>query len=151
MRDNETRMAELRLDCELRQGEIASVLNVKRNTYSKWENCINDIPLNKSNELAVYYHTSLDYLFGLSHSRNFTPEYDKIDYQKLCKRLLQIRKEAKLSQEELSTKLGFLQRTYAHYENGDRIPTTLKLLTIAQFYNVSFDYLVGRSNDKEIK
>lgn len=37
---------------------------VKRNTYSKWENMINDMKLEKSNELANYYETSLDYLLG---------------------------------------------------------------------------------------
>ncbi len=146
-----TRYEELRLDCELKQGDIANVLGVKRNTYSKWENCINDMKLDKSNALANYYQTSLDYLLGLSHVRNFIPEHYKIDYKKLVERLLQLRKDKKLTQEELSNKLGFLQRTYAYYESGKRIPTTLKLLVIAQYYDISFDYLVGRTDNKEIK
>lgn len=146
-----TRYEELRLDCELKQGDIANVLNVKRNTYSKWENCINDMPLDKSNDLANYYQTSLDYLLGLSHIRNFIPEHNKINYKILSERLLELRKDAKLTQEELSNKLGFLQRTYAYYESGERVPTTLKLLVIAQYYDVSSDYLVGRSNIKEIR
>ena len=65
-------------------------------------------------------------------------------YQSMMKKL-------KLTQEELSNKLGFLQRTYAYYESGERVPTTLKLLVIAQYYDVSSDYLVGRSNIKEIR
>lgn len=146
-----TRYEELRLDLELKQGDIANILNVKRNTYSKWENCINDMPLDKSNDLANHYQTSLDYLLGLSHIRNFIPENNKIDYKILSERLLKLRKDSKLTQEELSNKLGFLQRTYAYYESGERIPTTLKLLVIAQYYGVSSDYLVGRSNIKEIK
>lgn len=146
-----TRYEELRLDCELKQGDIANILDVKRNTYSKWENCINDMPLDKSNELANYYQTSLDYLLGLSHERNFIPNNNKINYKILAERLLRLRKENKLTQEELSDKLGFLQRTYAYYESGDRIPTTLKLLVIAQFYKISFDYLVGKSDIRKIK
>ena len=39
------RYAELRLDAEKRQGDIAEILNVKTNTYSKWENCINDMSI----------------------------------------------------------------------------------------------------------
>lgn len=42
-----TRYEELRLDFEKKQGEIAEVLGVKRNTYSKWENMINDMKLEK--------------------------------------------------------------------------------------------------------
>ena len=146
-----TRYEELRLDSELKQGDIANILKVKRNTYSKWENCINDMSLDKSNELANYYQTSLDYLLGLSHVRNYVPENNKIDYEILSKRLLELRKGNKLTQEELSNKLGFIQRTYAYYESGERVPTTLKLLVIAQYYKVSSDYLVGRTNIKEIK
>lgn len=146
-----TRYEELRLDCELKQGDIAAILGVKRNTYSKWENFINDMPLEKSNALANYYRTSLDYLLGLSYVRNFITEHEKIDYKKLVERLLQLRKDKKLTQEELSNKLGFLQRTYAYYESGERIPTTLKLLVIAQYYDVSMDYLVGRTDNMEIK
>lgn len=145
-----TRYEELRLDCEKNQSEIAEVLNVKRNTYSKWENCINDMTLEKSNELANYYETSLDYLLGLSHKRNLMPERKTINYKLLAKRIGDLRKEMGMTQEYLSDKLGFPQRTYANYENGDRIPTTLKLLVIAQFYDVSSDYLVGRSDSKKI-
>ena len=146
-----TRYEELRLDSEKKQGEIAEFLSVKRNTYSKWENCINDMPLEKSNELANYYVTSLDYLLGLSHKRNHITERNTIDFKILAKRLYELRKEVEITQEELSEKLGFPQHTYAHYECGDRFPTTLKLLVVATYYNVSVDYLTGRSDDKEIK
>lgn len=146
-----TRYEELRLDSELDQIDIAKVLKVKRNTYSKWENCINDMPLEMSNSLSNYYETSMDYLLGLSHKRSHLTERNTIDYSLLSKRILSLRKQNKLTQEELSDKLGFTQRAYAYYENGERIPKTLKLLIIAQFYNVSSDYLLGRTDDKEIK
>lgn len=146
-----TRYEELRLDFEKSQIEIANMLGVKRNTYSKWENCINDMSLENSNKLSIYYETSLDYLLGLSHKRNHIPERKYINYKLLSKRMLNLRKESGLTQEELSDKLGFTQRAYAYYENGERIPKTLKLLIIAQFYNVSSDYLTGRSDNKKIR
>ncbi len=146
-----TRYEELRLDYEKRQGDIANVLSVKRNTYSKWENYINDMPIEKSNELSNYYNSSLDYLLGLSNNRNYVTERNTIDFEKLSKRLLETRKKRKITQDALGDKLGFNQRTYAHYEKGDRIPTTLKLLIIAQYYDISVDYLVGRTDSKEIK
>ena len=65
------RYEELRLDSEKKQGDIAEILSVKRNTYSKWENLINDMPLEKCNELANYYKTTLDYVLGLSNKREY--------------------------------------------------------------------------------
>ncbi len=145
------RYEELRLDFEKNQTEIADVLGVKRNTYSKWENMINDMRLEKSNELANYYEVSLDYLLGLSNVKGTNFESLEIKYDLLTRRLKQIRKENGITQELLSEKLGFPQTTYSQYERGISIPSTLKLLVIAIYYNVSFDYLVGRTDDKEIK
>lgn len=144
------RYEDLRLDAEKKQGEIAEILNVKRNTYSKWENCINDMPIEKTNELANYYHTTLDYLLGLSNIHKTVDKKLSVDWSILTTRLLDLRKSNMLSQNVLSKKLGFPQTTYSQYETGIRKPTTMKLLLIAQFYNVSFDYLVGRINDPEI-
>ena len=146
-----TRYEELRLDFGKKQGEIADILGVKRNTYSKWENMINDMKLEKSNELANYYETSLDYLFGLSNVKDGNFKSLTIDYNVLTKRLKKLREDSNLTQEYLSDKLGFPQTTYSQYEVGTTIPTTLKLLVVATYYGVSSDYLVGRSDDMEIK
>lgn len=146
-----TRYEELRLDFEKNQTEIADVLGVKRNTYSKWENMINDMRLEKSNELANYYEVSLDYLLGLSNFKGTSFKSLEINYDLLTRRLKQLRKDNGITQELLSEKLGFPQTTYSQYERGINIPSTLKLLVIAIYYNVSFDYLVGRTDDKEIK
>ena len=144
------RYAELRQDMEKRQGDIAEYLNVKRNTYSKWENYINDMPIEKCNDLANYYHVSIDYLLGLSNQKKKVNDNLKVNWELLSKRLSELRKDANLSQEKLSAKLGFPQTTYSQYENGTRKPTVLKLLVVAQYYNVSFDYLVGRTNNSNL-
>lgn len=146
-----TRYEELRIDLDLKQSDVAHILNVKRNTYSKWENYINDMDLYNCNKLANFYDVSLDYLLALSNTKYRDTKSLEIDYELLSNRLLKLRKEKDLTQRELSEKLGFLQRTYAYYEEGKRIPTTLKLLVIAQFYDISIDFLVGRSDNKNIK
>ena len=144
------RYKELRLDADKRQDYIARELKVKPNTYSKWENCINDMSLEKCNELANLYRTTFDYILGLSNKHDIILEPLNIDWDCLKVRLLKLRKNQKLTQEVLSNKLGFPQTTYSQYERGYRKPTTLKLLVIAQFYNVSMDYLVGRKNNWQI-
>ena len=116
---------------------------------SKWEKCANDIPLEKINILANFYNVNLDYLLGISNTV-IPSEKLIIDYKKICERLLELRKENHLTQNKLSNKIGFFQTTYSSFETGVRIPTTYKLLYIVNFYNVSIDYVVGRSDNKKI-
>ena len=145
----DTRISELRLDKDLKQREVASKLDVLENKYSKWERGVTDILLFKSNELANLYDCSLDYLFGLSN-KNIKTDSNEINLELMCQRILTLRKEKNLTQAQVSKYIGFNQRTYAHYENGSRIPTIFKVYYIAVFYNISLDYIVGRSNKKEI-
>ena len=144
------RYEELRLDSEKKQGDIAEILSVKRNTYSKWENLINDMPLEKCNELANYYKTTLDYVLGLSNKREYIDAPSFIDWKLVSERLSELRHLKNLTETELSSKIGFTQTTYSCYEIGTRRPTTMKLLSIAQYHNVSVDYIVGRTNNKNI-
>ena len=142
-------MAILRHNNSLLQKDIAKILNVKENTYSKWEKCSNDIPLEKINILANYYEVNLDYLLGISNKIEHSEKL-KIDYKKICERLLELRKEKHLTQAKLSDKIGFFQTTYSSFETGVRRPTTHKLLYIVNFYNASMDCVVGRTDRKKI-
>ncbi len=54
------------------------------------------------------------------------------------------RKKRNLTQAEVSKKLSLSQSAYAKYETGDAIPTTESLIKLADFYNLSVDYLLGR-------
>ena len=63
-------------------------------------------------------------------------------------RIRDLREDADLTQAEVSSHLHISQRAYSHYENGTRdIPTNI-LIAIADFYHVSTDYLLERTNKK---
>ncbi|MCI8537959.1 MAG: helix-turn-helix transcriptional regulator [Oscillospiraceae bacterium] len=63
-------------------------------------------------------------------------------------RLKELRNEKNLKQEELAELLGIVLRQYQRYERGEQEPSLAKWLFLADFYNVSLDYLVGRSADR---
>ncbi len=149
MKDKETRITALRKNNNLTQKQVALFLNVKEDTYSKWERGTNDLPLTKINELANYYHVSIDFLLGMSN-RNLETPNKEINLNLFCKRLKEIRKKHNLSQTKLCQNVGFPQTTYSCYENGSSIPTTFKVYYIASYYNISFDYLIGRSDNPNI-
>lgn len=62
-------------------------------------------------------------------------------------RVQELRKKANLSQETLGKVLGVSQRGYGHYENGDRDMPPEVLIALADYYGVTVDYLLGRTDD----
>lgn len=76
--------------------------------------------------------------------------YSKEGIAIIFHRIKDLREDADLRQTELSKYLNISQRAYSHYENGTRdIPTNI-LIAIADFYSVSIDYLLERTDCKEI-
>ena len=61
-------------------------------------------------------------------------------------RLLQLRKASKLTQDELSKKIGVSRSAVGMYEKGEREPDFDTLERFADFFNVDTDYLTGRSD-----
>lgn len=62
-------------------------------------------------------------------------------------RLRDLREDKDLTQEELVQLLGMHKTTYTNYEQGKReIPFALAI-RLAEFYNVSLDYIAGFTND----
>ena len=55
-------------------------------------------------------------------------------------RLTKIRKEKKITQEEISTFLGVKRQTYSAYERGVSVPDSLTLKKLADYFGVSTDY-----------
>lgn len=64
--------------------------------------------------------------------------------------LRKLRKEHKLTQVALQMKTGIEQALLSKFENGERIPPTESLIILADFYNVSIDYILCRTDNPQI-
>ena len=62
-------------------------------------------------------------------------------------RLKELRKYRKKKLKEAADCLGIQPRSYQAYESGDREPNIARLIALADFFDVSLDYLVGRSEE----
>lgn len=62
-------------------------------------------------------------------------------------RLRQLRKEKKISMKLLGEVVGVSESTISLYENGKRKPDPDMLVQFADFFGVSVDYLLGRSDN----
>lgn len=63
--------------------------------------------------------------------------------------LKRFRKENKITQKQAATAANISERNYQDYEYGKVVPTATVLIALADYFNVSLDYLVGRSDIKE--
>ena len=64
-------------------------------------------------------------------------------------RIKDLREDHDLKQSDVAKILNISQVSYGRYELGISEPTIESLIKLADFYNVSLDYLVGRSKTKE--
>lgn len=62
-------------------------------------------------------------------------------------RIAKLREQRKLTQEELSKQLSISRASLSHYEKSRRVPDYETLNKIADFFNVTVDYLIGRTDD----
>lgn len=65
-------------------------------------------------------------------------------------RLKELRKERGMTQVALMMQTGIEQALLSKYENGERVPPTETLVTLADFFGVSVDYFLCRTDKREI-
>lgn len=66
-------------------------------------------------------------------------------------RLKEIRKAKGISQLKLAMDLNTTQNTISRYETGDREPGIADLIKIADYFDVSLDYLLERTDDPRMR
>lgn len=64
----------------------------------------------------------------------------------LGERLKELRMEKGMTQKELAQALGINSVTYLHYEKSQREPPLLLLVEMAEYFDVTTDYLLGRTD-----
>lgn len=67
-----------------------------------------------------------------------------------CKeRIKELRTSKGLTQKQLAEEAKLSERGIQNYELGERVPTLQAAIALADYFDVSLDYLVGRSDDPE--
>ena len=68
----------------------------------------------------------------------------------LSERMKELRKANNLTQQELATQIGVSLGAIKHWEQNKGEPNTATLISMAVLFNVSLDYLVGRSPVRDL-
>lgn len=135
---NFQRLIEARENFNLRQKDIADILGITQQFYSLWENGSKIIPLKHLNNLC-------NYVIGLSNIKYYNITNKEIDKILIGERLRKIRKDKNITQEELADILNTTHSTISAYESGKSTILTAFAYEICKRYNISMDYLCGRT------
>lgn len=140
------RLKELRINNDLKQKDIANILDVKRGTYASWESNTDTIPTLQVYKLANYYNKSIDYILEISNNNKDIYYNNDINKELIGNRIKEIRIDNNLSQNKFAKSIFINQSTLWAYEKGQTLITTNNLISIAKEYKVSIDYILGRCN-----
>lgn len=147
MFDNNIRYC--REELKMTQAELGYIFGVSDSAVRSWETAHDSIPLPKLIKFCNMYDYSLDFVCGLIRNNikygKFTT--DKI---KISKKLKELRNKLGISQQKLSDDCKISQTTYSGYETGNYLINTTNLYYICKTYNVSMDWVVGRTNNSKI-
>ena len=72
------RLKDLREDKDLLQKDIAKLMNIPTRTYSSYETEERGLPLDILKKLAIFYNTSVDYIIGLTTTKQPYPRSKNI-------------------------------------------------------------------------
>ena len=64
----------------------------------------------------------------------------------LARRLKELREENNYTQQDMAEKIGLKRAAYGAYERGINTPDAQTLLKLAEIFDVTTDYLLGRGN-----
>ena len=67
-----------------------------------------------------------------------------------AERIKSLREERKLSQDAIGQQIGVKRYSIYTYEKGKGFPDVPHLISLAEFFDVSIDYLVGRTDNREV-
>lgn len=73
--------------------------------------------------------------------------YLGVDKMNFPERIIEIKKQKNLLQKTIAESIGITVRNYQRYEKGEQQPTLPVLIKLADYFDVSLDYLVGRTDN----
>ena len=140
------RLTELVEDCEVNKSELPNLISVD---YRSLSNALNYgiIPTPRILiRIADYFNVSIKYLLGTSNDEHFNKAKVKSDFKTrfdfLCN-------EKSKTHYKVSKDLHFDQSYITRWLNRNYLPSLELLELLSDYFNVSIDYLLGRTDDKE--
>ena len=138
----------LRKEFHVSQPQLAKEIGYGKSVISSWE-LGEQIPSAAAIIiLSRYFQVSTDYILKVTDDNTMLHRIDDFsaDMTILNKRLKELRTNINLSQDLLAKKTGLTQTSINHWENGKCSPNANAIITLARYFGVTTDYLLGESD-----
>ena len=140
------RFLELVEDLDCKKSEIPKLLHIDYNVFMKiTEFGIIPKPVILM-RIADYFNISVEYLLG----RTDTPYFEKAETTKtFLERYQKLKAEKKVTDYFIAQKLHISTSYTTSWKKKNYIPSIVNLILLSEYFKVSIDYLLGRSDDKQ--
>lgn len=144
------RLKEIRAGKNVMQRELAQRLNKTRACISQWERNVTEPDLQSLIQIADILGVTTDELLGraeLVDKRTcLLTNFGEIAMTSFGEKLREYRTKRHLSQSALAKEIGFSQSVLCDWENGKVEPTASAIVSVANYFGVSTDTLLGCKN-----
>lgn len=141
-----------RLQFGMKQIELCNILGVSQGALSGWENGRYEPDIKSMNKMAEIFNITVDELLGRNietvpptNPHGILVYRGKVNMDNLKK----IRLKSGYSQKDFAKLIHVPPNTYNQWENGTREPDYEMISRIADYFNVTVDYLLGREQDSQ--
>ena len=143
--DFSTRLQQLRARDNVTQSQLAKDLGFTNQNVCDWEAGKSGTTFDKLISIANYFQVTTDYLLGNSNSSNI--HYNtSVNKNMFAFNLKQLRTQNHLTQKQLAEALNISNQNINDWENEKSETTFDKLISIANYFQVTVDYLLGNSD-----
>lgn len=126
---------------------FANAIGVNISTVGRWKNNLKYMRLSQIIKIADYFVCSIDFLVGRSdHLLDFQPKKCPAFYPYF----IELLKSKKISRNKINKETRIKSSHFVDWKNGAD-PHILSLIELADYLDVSLDYLVGRERDEREK
>lgn len=129
----------------LTQKQVAEKIGCGHRAYAYYEEDLRDIPTKLLISLCDLYNVSADFLLGRT-TQNHISSLSQTSHI----RFKELRRQHNYNQAEVAKAIFVTQNAYSYYENIKRDIPTQTLIRLADFYNVSVDYILGRTDEPKM-
>ncbi len=120
----------------LTQSDFAEKIGVEQAAVANWENGNRTPSIDTLVDISEMFSVTLDDLV----KKDLSPVFPK--------RLRKLREDNHLKQSDIAKVVGVNNATYSKYESGMVEPPLFSILTLAKFFGVTTDYLLGLSDER---
>ena len=137
------RLKELMEDLKVSGRGLAKILNIGYTTVACWVSGNTKPRYDKLIQLAELNHSSIDYMLGLTDNDKLTLSKNPKSFHE---RFIILSKISGLSDYKIAQACGVAHSSVSRWRHEGTIPDTNALIKLAEFFDCSVEYLLGRTD-----